>query len=916
MTQECSPQNEFVIRRVNSMFIHPGTISPQMTKLPHTQSIFKQVLILVLVPLLVGTLVLSFLQQLFATTEAVWQEARQQTNIVETMNETMQQWAIASSTKFGVAVENNKQYETDSEKSNQTLRGNFFELKRLAGDQPDQLKTVQWLEEIFKEEFAELSNLPHSSEHGMELATLSKLPRTLGKIYLLRTEIKKILLQERIDLQKTRYKQRASLQVLKLIAYTFIGLNIILGILLANLFSKSIGARLKILIYNANCLPRLELPTTHLGGDDELSYLDRVLTNTAERLKDAAAHRQAILGMVAHDIRSPLMASQANIQFIEEIAVDYDEDALIKLESAYAHIQGIITFVQDLLSVQKMDTSIDVEQNVLREKNSDVISLQPALTSDASKSTPACKVEESTSDGQRPAQDGLPGSVGTISLKATSHGRSEKQAARLTSVFLRPQMFHKGLFLIMAPLLLQTGFLLFLNNQLLNAEALAIREQRSTDINILSNLASMNMACGAIAQGLYLLTSKSRPQSLARKNFDELFANYGELQPLVEKDVTWAEYINLTTTSARHQISRLLSMKPGAPIDEIVSTFTDVGEVKERSKEAFAAREKGQQLLARNLSDLREAEFKQKHLASVLNHTFIIAIASNFAVALLLLYFYKRNTSQRLGVLVCNASLIDERDSLQAADKGSDEIAYLDMVLHQAKIQLEQASAQRALMMNSLVDKMRSPLSVAQAEIKEFARLSEESCSDKVKQMIKRIEFNIDRVLKLIDDLLFLETLQIGKVDLKLASCDIRQVADDAAATLTSLANKKQISITNECESTTLLADRARVAQVIINYLANAIKFSDERTTVRICSSVKNSKMTVYVIDQGPGMDSETRKRVFERFFQANTKQKKEGFGLGLGICQLLVHAHGGELGVESDPGKGSSFWFTLPLQH
>jgi len=63
-------------------------------------------------------------------------------------------------------------------------------------------------------------------------------------------------------------------------------------------------------------------------------------------------------------------------------------------------------------------------------------------------------------------------------------------------------------------------------------------------------------------------------------------------------------------------------------------------------------------------------------------------------------------------------------------------------------------------------------------------------------------------------------------------------------------------------------------------------------------------------------MNSEMRRRVFEKFFQADTKQKKEGFGPGLGICQLLEQAHGGNLGVDSEPGKGSSFWFTLPLQH
>jgi signal transduction histidine kinase len=68
------------------------------------------------------------------------------------------------------------------------------------------------------------------------------------------------------------------------------------------------------------------------------------------------------------------------------------------------------------------------------------------------------------------------------------------------------------------------------------------------------------------------------------------------------------------------------------------------------------------------------------------------------------------------------------------------------------------------------------------------------------------------------------------------------------------------------------------------------------------------------VIDQGPGMDEETRRSVFEKFFQAQTAQKEQGFGLGLAICKLIVESHGGQIGVDSTPGVGTTFWFEVPV--
>jgi signal transduction histidine kinase len=121
----------------------------------------------------------------------------------------------------------------------------------------------------------------------------------------------------------------------------------------------------------------------------------------------------------------------------------------------------------------------------------------------------------------------------------------------------------------------------------------------------------------------------------------------------------------------------------------------------------------------------------------------------------------------------------------------------------------------------------------------------------------------------------------------------------------------------NNCSEVSLHADPARCQQVLINYLSNAIKFSPKQSQIEISDQIdpSNKKMLcILVRDQGPGVTAEQRQRLFERFYQTKSGKQSQGFGLGLAICKLIVETHGGQVGVESEPGKGSIFWFTLPL--
>ena len=116
-----------------------------------------------------------------------------------------------------------------------------------------------------------------------------------------------------------------------------------------------------------------------------------------------------------------------------------------------------------------------------------------------------------------------------------------------------------------------------------------------------------------------------------------------------------------------------------------------------------------------------------------------------------------------------------------------------------------------------------------------------------------------------------------------------------------------------------IYADADRVSQVVTNLLTNALKYSPDEAPVAITIRIQGDAARVEVRDQGPGLSTKQQAHLFERFYRAPGIEQQSGSGVGLGlglnICKNIVERHGGSVGVTSAPGKGSVFWFTLPLQ-
>jgi signal transduction histidine kinase len=144
--------------------------------------------------------------------------------------------------------------------------------------------------------------------------------------------------------------------------------------------------------------------------------------------------------------------------------------------------------------------------------------------------------------------------------------------------------------------------------------------------------------------------------------------------------------------------------------------------------------------------------------------------------------------------------------------------------------------------------------------------------------------------------------------------CNLYELSRAAIQPFEALAGKRSVTVARPDSPITAVCDIDLIRRVVANLVGNAIKYTDDDGTITIQISAVATGHKVAVSDNGPGIPRELHQRVFEKFGQIKAEQRSLGVGLGLTFCKLAVEAHGGAVGLESEVGKGSTFWFTLPL--
>jgi PAS domain S-box-containing protein len=210
---------------------------------------------------------------------------------------------------------------------------------------------------------------------------------------------------------------------------------------------------------------------------------------------------------------------------------------------------------------------------------------------------------------------------------------------------------------------------------------------------------------------------------------------------------------------------------------------------------------------------------------------------------------------------------------------------------------------------------LRTPVTATSNSIGLLIRGERGKLSEGVLKILERTETSIVRLTELVNDLLELDKLEAGTLVLNRAPLHAASVCLSAKEALEAMANSAYVKVVGPVEDATIFGDELRLVQAVINLLSNAIKFSPKNSTVTLAIVRSANHVELRIVDEGPGIPQEDASLIFEKFRQSATAKQSsmKSTGLGLAIVKAIAEAHGGEVGVDSEVGKGSTFWIRIP---
>jgi PAS domain S-box-containing protein len=211
---------------------------------------------------------------------------------------------------------------------------------------------------------------------------------------------------------------------------------------------------------------------------------------------------------------------------------------------------------------------------------------------------------------------------------------------------------------------------------------------------------------------------------------------------------------------------------------------------------------------------------------------------------------------------------------------------------------------------------LRTPLTAIRGTLQLVEENVLDPRSDAGRKRLRGAQESAERLIDLVNDLLDIEKLEAGNMQLDLQCIDLNYVIEKSVESVHSAAEKQGVAVKSQATDLQVIADRDRLIQVLVNLLSNAIKYSLPESLVEISVQAKGSMAEVKVTDHGCGIPKQFHESIFERFKQVSKSDDKrgKGTGLGLAISKAIIESHSGRIGVESEEGKGSTFWLMVPL--
>ena len=274
--------------------------------------------------------------------------------------------------------------------------------------------------------------------------------------------------------------------------------------------------------------------------------------------------------------------------------------------------------------------------------------------------------------------------------------------------------------------------------------------------------------------------------------------------------------------------------------------------------------------------------------------------------------FYDRDRTLQ-GVFAAARDITERRHIEQMLQEKNVELESAKSVAEQTVERLEEVEQLKKGFLSTVSHELRTPLTSIRGSLGLLASGAAGPLSDQVVEIVALAERNAIRLMALIEDILDLERLETGKIELQMTRVPIASILRRAMESLAAF-GAHGVTVDAPNVSSSIDVDADRIVQVLVNLLSNAVKFSPPGGVVTIAVTVDGQWTEFRVIDHGRGVPAAHRRAIFERFRQVDPSDAREkgGAGLGLAICKSIVEQHGGSIGVESEEGVGSAFWFRL----
>jgi signal transduction histidine kinase len=263
----------------------------------------------------------------------------------------------------------------------------------------------------------------------------------------------------------------------------------------------------------------------------------------------------------------------------------------------------------------------------------------------------------------------------------------------------------------------------------------------------------------------------------------------------------------------------------------------------------------------------------------------------------------------KVSTQIANADDLGRRVSFKGGS--NDEVGKMALAFNTTLERLEKLFDSQRRFLADVSHELRTPLTVIKGNVGIIRKFGPDE------ESLAGIELEVDRLNRLVGDLLLLNQAEAGMVPFDMTRIELDGLLVDVVKQLSVIAGKKVKLAVKELEPLQVSGDRDRLKQVFINLISNAITYSTKSDTVNISLRADGDNAIVTIQDHGPGISADALPHIFERFYRADKSRAKTtgtGFGLGLSIAKWVTEKHGGKIEAESTVGEGTTFRVTLPM--